>query len=88
MNQSVRPVISHHFNRFEHLFKMKGLLQSGHIDAFVKVILLFPIQYRSNITGVVNRTSVTFRNETRRHMILLQIDDLRTLTFHQQSLFL
>ena len=60
VNQILGPGISHKLNHLKDLFKMKILLVSYNIQAFIKVIRLFAIKCRSHIPRSIDGSAIRF----------------------------
>ena len=79
MHQIFRPFLAHQFQHLEKLLEVQILLIGDHVQAFIKIVRLLTVQRRGDVARGVQARAVRTQNDTRRHAVRFQIDDLCAL---------
>ena len=82
------PLVAHQIQDLEELLEVQVLLIGDDVKTLVKVIFVVAIERSGQIAGDVKRRAVAAQHQRRGHVVIVEIDHLRALAFHQQALFL
>ena len=80
------PVVAHELDDLEQLLEVQVLLIGDDVEALVEVILVVAVERGGEVAGDVERRAVAAQHDRRRHAVVIQHDDLRTLRFGEQAL--